>query len=61
MTFISYFSLIYARVTHEISRRKNFGPRKYPREGTRPTRPTIAEDPQNLAHSKMFVKVILLN
>ena len=48
--------------TVEIPTRKNFGSMKYPREknsypwkaqwqgGTRPTRPTIAREPQNLAH-----------
>ena len=39
--------------TYEKSMRKNFRPTKYPRrhDGTRPTRPTIARDALNLAHS----------
>ena len=42
--------------THEIPTRKYFGPTKYPRrqdgtDGSRPTRPTMACDPRNLAHS----------
>ena len=42
--------------THKTPRRKDFGPTKYPREkirrdGTRPTRPTMARDPWKLGHS----------
>ena len=46
--------------THEILTRKSLGPTKYPRgnileprwhDVTRPTRPMIAQDPRNLAHS----------
>ena len=38
--------------THEIITRKNFGPTKARRhDGTRHTRPSIAQDPQNLVHS----------
>ena len=39
--------------THEIPMRKNFGPTKARwQHGTRPTRPTMARDSRNLAHSK---------
>ena len=46
--------------THKMPTIKYFGPTKYPQEklsgpqrhdGTRSTRPTMARDPQNLAHS----------
>ena len=38
--------------THEIPTRKIFGPTKAQwHGGTRPTRPTMARDPRNLAHS----------
>ena len=53
--------------THDILTRKNFGhtkypfgPRKYPlsHDGTKPTRPTIARDPRNLAHTFKLISVI---
>ena len=39
--------------THEILTRKTFAPISYPQMHniSRPTRPTIARDPRNLAHS----------
>ena len=50
---------------HEIPKRKYFEPTKYSREkildprntheGTRPTRPTMARDPRNLAHSQKLL------
>ena len=46
--------------THEIPTRKSFEPTKYPRRhhGTRPTRPTMARDPRNLAHSNFSISII---
>ena len=42
--------------THEIPTRKNFGPSKTRwRDGARPTRPTMARGPRNLAHSIIYM------
>ena len=56
--------------THKMPTSKGFGPTKYPREkkfgptqerwhdNTRPTRPTIARDPLNLAHSFYIFRTV---
>ena len=60
---------------HEIPKRKNFGPTKYPQEkisdpqkarwherhdGTRPTRLMMTRDPLNLAHSLQNIVYMLV-